>query len=370
MTEPSPFPPPRRDLCGAMHVHRRLLNESMTYRARRAQIENRALQFESGRLSSARTDVITIPVVVHVVYNGAAENIGDQQIMSQLDVLNQDFRAANPDVSKVPDVWTSLVADTRLEFALATKDPLGNPTDGIVRVETAQSGFDTDDGVKASATGGSDPWPTDQYLNMWVCQLTGGLLGYAQFPGGPPQTDGVVVLHSAFGTTGTATPPFNGGRTATHEIGHWLDLFHIWGDDDGACSNDDRVADTPNQADANTGAPKFPHVTCNNGPNGDMFMNYMDYVDDAAMFMFTLGQRERIDACLEGARSSFVVASLQPSAAQPAAPAQPAKQPVPAGGVTHNGDVERLLHDSERLTREVLEDIHNMLGLVGHRPGG
>ncbi|TMR07379.1 zinc metalloprotease [Actinomadura soli] len=359
-----------------MHVHRRLLNESMTYRARRAQIENRALQFESGRRSSARTGVITIPVVVHVVYNAAEENIDDQQIMSQLDVLNQDFRAANPDVSKVPDVWTSLVADTEIEFGLATKDPLGGPTNGIIRVKTAQSAFDTDDGVKSSATGGSDPWPTDQYLNMWVCQLGGGLLGYAQFPGGPPQTDGVVILHRAFGTSGTAAAPYNGGRTATHEIGHWLDLFHIWGDDDGACSNDDRVADTPNQADANVGAPDFPHVTCNNGPNGDMFMNYMDYTDDAAMFMFTMGQRERIDACLEGARSSFTVASQQAPAAQPAAaaqpaqPAQPAKQPVPAGGVTHDGDVERLLHDSERLTREVLDDIHNMLGLVGHRPSG
>ncbi|MFI0405791.1 zinc metalloprotease [Actinomadura sp. 3N508] len=366
MTEPSPFPAPRRDLCGAMHVHRRLLNESMTYRARRAQIEDRALQFEIGRLSSARHEVITIPVVVHVVYHDAEENIDDQQIMSQLDVLNQDFRGTNPDVSKVPDVWTSLVSDVQIEFALAATDPLGKPSNGIVRVETRRTEFGTDDAVKATATGGSDPWPTDRYLNMWVCKLGGGLLGYAQFPGGPPQTDGVVVLHAAFGTTGTAASPFDGGRTATHEIGHWLDLFHIWGDDDGACSNDDRVADTPNQADANVGKPTFPHVTCNNGPNGDMFMNYMDYVDDAAMFMFTKGQRERIDACLEGPRAPFTVASQT----RRAPVAAPAKQPVPAGGVMHDGDVERLLHDSERLTKEVLEDIHNMLGLVGHRPSG
>ncbi|TMR32408.1 zinc metalloprotease [Actinomadura geliboluensis] len=357
------FPAPRRDLCGAMHVHRRLLNESMTYRAQRARIESRALQYETGRRSSVRRGVVTLPVVVHVVHNTPEQNIDDAQIHSQIDVLNRDFRAANPDVSRVPEVWRTLIADNEVEFALATVDPLGDPTDGIIRAATDRTSFDVDDGVKAAATGGSDPWPTDQYLNVWVCQLGGGLLGYAQFPGGPPPTDGVVILHTAFGTTGTATAPYDGGRTATHEIGHWLDLFHIWGDDDGACSNDDRVADTPNQADSNVGKPAFPHVTCNNGPNGDMFMNYMDYVDDDSMFMFTQGQRERINACLEGARASFLVARQAAPAKQPAAAVAPAQ--AQAG----DGDVERLLHDSERLTKEVLADIQNMLGLVGHETG-
>ena len=114
-----------------------------------------------------------------------------------------------------------------------------------------------------------------------------------------------MILHSAFGNTGTATAPFNLGRTATHEIGHWLNLRHIWGDDGTGCSGSDFVADTPNAAGPNFGTPTFPHVTCNNGPNGDLFMNYMDYTDDAAMFMFTAGQVDRMQAALDGPRSSI-----------------------------------------------------------------
>jgi hypothetical protein len=142
---------------------------------------------------------------------------------------------------------------------------------------------------------------------MWVCQLSSNLLGYAQFPGGPAQTDGVVILHSAFGTTGTAAAPFDRGRTATHEIGHWLNLFHIWGDDGTGCNGTDEVDDTPNQADENTGCPGFPSPSCANDPNGDMFMNYMDYTDDACMFMFTAGQVTRMQAALDGPRSSIGV---------------------------------------------------------------
>ena len=124
---------------------------------------------------------------------------------------------------------------------------------------------------------------------------------------GPAATDGVVILQSAYGTTGTATAPFNLGRTATHEIGHWLNLRHIWGDDGTGCTGDDFVADTPNAGGPNFGTPTFPHVSCGNGPNGDLFMNYMDYVDDAAMFMFTQGQVLRMQAALDGPRSSIGV---------------------------------------------------------------
>jgi hypothetical protein len=140
---------------------------------------------------------------------------------------------------------------------------------------------------------------------MWACNLQ-PWLGYAQFPGGPAATDGVVITHTAFGTTGTAAAPFNLGRTATHEIGHWLDLFHIWGDDGTGCTGTDHVADTPNQGGSNYACPSFPHTSCGNAPNGDMFMNYMDYVDDRCMVMFTAGQVARIDATFEGPRSSLV----------------------------------------------------------------
>src|SRR5215210_1666168 len=156
-----------------------------------------------------------------------------------------------------------------------------------------------DDSAKSAETGGVDPWDPDRFANAWVCNLAGGLLGYAQFPGGPPEIDGVVILNTAFGATGTAARPYNGGQTATHEFGHYLNLYHIWHPDN-TCSDGDEVADTPNQAGPNFTAPAFPHVTCDNGPNGDMFMNYMDYVEDADMFMFTPQQAARMLATLQG----------------------------------------------------------------------
>jgi Pregnancy-associated plasma protein-A len=139
----------------------------------------------------------------------------------------------------------------------------------------------------------------------WVCTLSNNLLGYAQFPGGPASTDGVVILNTAFGTKGSAAKPFNLGRSATHEIGHFLNLRHIWGDTPD-CSGGDLVDDTPNAETPNFGKPTFPHVSCSNGPNGDMFMNYMDYSDDDSMFMFSPGQVSRMQATLDGPRKSLV----------------------------------------------------------------
>ena len=289
-----------------MAVHHRLLELDPSFRMRQAQIENAtAMRMSLGvRALRAAAAPITIPVVVHVVYKTAAENISVAQIKSQINVLNKDYRARNADKSKVPPVWKGLVSDVSTQFALASKDPKGKPTTGITRTKTTQTSFDTDDSVKFSATGGVNAWPTDKYLNIWVCTLANGILGYAQFPGGPKKTDGVVILNTAFGTSGTASPPFNLGRTATHEVGHWLNLRHIWADTED-CSGTDFIADTPNAAGPNYGKPKFPHVTCNNGPSGDMFVNYMDYVDDAAMFMFTTQQAVRMQAALSGPRKKI-----------------------------------------------------------------
>jgi hypothetical protein len=289
MSTPEIVETPTRRRCATENVHRRLLNENESYRRARDQIENLALDFAAGRRRSMRTRVVSIPVVFHVVHNTATQNISEAQIDSQITVLNQDFRGTNPDVAQVPAVWQGLVGDARLEFHRATVDPNGNTTNGVTRTQTAVAAFTDDDAVKFAAQGGADAWPSDRYLNVWVCQLAGGLLGYAQFPGGPAATDGVVILHTGFGTTGTAAAPFDRGRTATHEIGHWLNLFHIGGDDGTGCGGSDQVADTPNQAGQNFGCPSFPSITCNNGPNGDMFMNYMDYTDDACMFMLTKG---------------------------------------------------------------------------------
>ena len=298
----------KRRQCAAMQEYERLLEEQSSFRTN----QQRAEEFTARALTSGEADrvarkLITIPTVVHVLYKKPKENISKSQIQSQIAALNQEFRATNADTSKVPDAWKGLVADSKIKFKLATKDPDGERTDGIVRVQTDRTSFGSGDGVKRAGKGGSTAWPTDAYLNIWVCTLGGGLLGYAQFPGGPKATDGVVVLNSAFGTEGIATAPFDKGRTLTHEIGHWLNLRHIWGDTLD-CGGGDRVPDTPNCEGPNFGQPTFPVITCSNAPHGDMFMNYMDYVDDAAMFMFTAGQVSRMSACLAGPRKSFAAA--------------------------------------------------------------
>jgi hypothetical protein len=302
---------PTRRVCATDEVNERLLRTVDGYAEARSEIENRTGRVLAFGEAALRTGCTEIPVVVHVVYRNSTENISDAQIQSQIDVLNADFRASNPDRMSTPTVFQPLIADARITFRLATTDPSGNPTTGITRTQSSNTSFTSDtDNVKSTATGGADPWPADRYLNVWTCgnlrdSYGRSLLGYAQFPGGPTATDGVVILHSAFGTTGTASAPFNLGRTTTHEIGHWLNLRHIWGDDGTGCSGSDFVADTPNAAGPNYGAPTFPHVTCSNGPNGDLFMNYMDYVHDVAMFMFTAGQVARMQAALDGPRSSI-----------------------------------------------------------------
>ncbi|MGC4055902.1 MAG: zinc metalloprotease [Paludibaculum sp.] len=303
MPEEQIFHKPTIRTCGTAEVHQRLLQDP-AYQDRRIDIERHLARFLLFGLESARTGVTEIPVVVHVVASTADGNISDAQVKSQIDVLNQDYRATNPDISKVPSVWSNLTGDTRIQFALASSDPSGAPTSGITRTTARVASFGTNDDVKSAASGGADAWPSEKYLNIWVCQLGGGLLGYAQFPGGPAETDGVVILHSAFGTLGTVEAPFNLGRTTTHEVGHWLNLIHIWGDRLD-CSGTDDVADTPPAQRPNYGKPQFPHISCSNGPNGDMFVNYMDYVDDDAMVMFTLGQSARMAAALDGPRSSI-----------------------------------------------------------------
>jgi len=274
------------------------------FRERQNRIEQRIRRsIECGEAQRVTRQLTNIQVVVHVVYKTAQENISDAQVKTQIAALNRDYAAKNPDQASVPDPWKGLSSDPNIQFALATKDPAGKSTTGITRTQTTRDDFGTGDSVKSAAGGGHPAWPATKYLNLWVCNLSGGLLGYAQFPGGPAKTDGVVITYTALGTSGTAAGPFNLGRTATHEIGHWLNLHHIWGDRND-CGGTDYVTDTPNAQLPNYGKPKFPHISCNNGPNGDMFMNYMDYVDDAAMVMFTAGQVARMNATLAGPRKA------------------------------------------------------------------
>jgi hypothetical protein len=278
--------------CGSMELLEQQIQQDPTRLERLNSLEKftEAYQHEHGAKA-----LTTIPVVFHIVYNGSAQNISQAQINSQIQVLNDDFRRLNADAD---NVW-SQAADSEVEFCLATVAPSGNATDGVIRTSTTRTSFGTNDLVKSSGTGGSNAWPAADYMNVWVCNIGGGILGYAQFPGGPASTDGVVCDYRYFGTIGTATAPFDLGRTMTHEVGHYLNLRHIWGD--GNCNVDDFVSDTPNASGSNGGC-QIGSASCN---STDMVQNYMDYSDDACMNLFTAGQASRMQASLASSRSSL-----------------------------------------------------------------
>ncbi|MEO8148659.1 MAG: M43 family zinc metalloprotease [Bacteroidia bacterium] len=273
-------------------------------------IEEGDKKYVPAKVLGSSDSIFTIPVVVHVVYHTNSENIQDQQIESQIDVLNEDYSGTNLDIVNVPDPFKNIKAgDVGLRFCLATLDADNQPTKGVIRTYTDNIQFDFADDVKSTAAGGDDAWPASKYLNIWVCNLAGSLLGYAQYPGGgPDSTDGVVIFYKAVGRNGTAVKPYNKGRTLTHEVGHWLNLLHVWGDDGGDCTGTDHVGDTPNQAGEHYNCPSYPSISCNNGPaGGDMFMNYLDYTDDSCMCLFTVGQRNRMRNALDNFRDSIKI---------------------------------------------------------------
>jgi len=272
--------------CGSYEVLQEQLRADPSLKQRMDQIEAFTTRMiQSGRVTKVGT--IEIPVVVHVVYNNSQQNINDLQIQSEIDVLNEDYNSSNKDIHNTPSLFSTVTSSGfGVHFTLVQTK----------RVQTKLKSFPPNDAVKSTQKGGDDVIDPATKLNIWVCNLGQNLLGYAQFPGGPPSTDGVVILYSAFGSrskypSGSYISKYDLGRTATHEIGHWMNLRHIWGDDGGSCSGTDYVDDTPNQASENYGCPSFPHVSCSN--SGDMSMNYMDYTDDACMYMFSKGQGQR-----------------------------------------------------------------------------
>lgn len=259
--------------------------------------------------------IITIPVVFHVLYNNDVNtNISDAQIYSQIKILNDDYSRLNSDTFKTPDIFKGVAASAGIQFCVAHQDPDGNWTNGITRTQTTKTQFDADiNDAKYDSKGGKDAWNTSLYLNLWIVpeiisQGFSGVLGYAQFPVGAAATDGVVVGYNYIGNTGAAEYPFNKGRTLTHEIGHYLNLYHIWGDDGYSCTGSDYIQDTPNQASENYGCPTHPSATCSN--NGDMFQNYMDYTNDACMNLFTTGQVERMRAAINTSRASLITSGM------------------------------------------------------------
>lgn len=276
--------------CASHEVLEQQLRENPELAAKMQEIERFTQNaITNGRLVNGK---IEIPVVVNVLYRTAAENISLTQIQSQIDVLNKDFNALNSDFNQVPTTFSGVKANVGISFVL----------DAVYRKSTTKTSWGTRDAMKKSTQGGINPTSPTTKLNLWVCTIGGGILGYAQFPGGSSATDGVVIDSKYFGTTGTATAPFNKGRTATHEVGHWMNLRHIWGD---ATCGSDLVSDTPTHNAANYGMPVFPHYSTCTGTPIEMTMNYMDYTDDAGMYMFSNGQKSRMLAIFASGGSRF-----------------------------------------------------------------
>ncbi len=248
-------------------------------------------------------DILTIPVVFHIVHRISTQDIDNERIFEQIDVLNKDYSGENTDIGSVPSDFTEFVGASRIRFELASFDPDGIPTDGINRFETDSITFSiSDDGIKHSNMGGVDAWNSSEYLNIWVGKIDNNILGYAT----PPNTasaaeDGVVLGYKYVGLSSNFS--YNLGRTATHEVGHYLGLSHIWGPYGPSCVLDDGISDTPMQYDAHYVNPGHPSLSCS---SADMFMNYMDYVEDEDMFFFTEGQVANMETALENFRSGLL----------------------------------------------------------------
>jgi hypothetical protein len=361
------------EICGTdLYHHINIETIGERYKKNRSEDERYVLDFVSSNLISEDSQgVMTIPVVFHVVYNKEIENISDEQIYRQLEILNRDFRRLNSDITGVPAIWNQVAADTRIEFKLARKDPLGRSTSGITRTRTTIEKFLLEieernriQKIKFTSEGGKDAWDTTRYLNIWICDIGISirgvhdpnriLNGYAQFPRAPLATDGVVLFHWVVGDIGTAisseSPVRNSrgkGRTAVHEIGHYLDCYHTWGDEgmfEDPCSRTDNVMDTPNQRGPNRGKPEFPshNESCDDtGDSGTMFMNYMDYTDDDKRIMFTLGQMARMHATLVGPRASLLQSD-----------------------VLRSPEEESLMTDTMRLPEMVYDGVNKIVNVV------
>jgi hypothetical protein len=278
--------------CASQEVLEAQLKADPTLAIRMNQIE----AFTNNQLLTKRlvNGKIEIPVVVNVLYRTTAENISATQIQSQIDVLNKDFNALNSDYNSVPALFAGVKANVGITFVL----------DQVIRKSTTKTSWGTNDAMKKVAQGGLAPTSPTTKLNLWSCTIGNNILGYAQFPGGAAATDGVVIDPRYFGLSGTANAPFNLGRTGTHEVGHWLNLRHIWGD---ATCGSDLVADTPTHNEENYGNPAYPHYSTCSGTPVEMTMNYMDYTNDNAMYMFSNGQKSRIAAIFVtgGPRAAF-----------------------------------------------------------------
>ena len=292
--------------CATFNYEQQQFNSDPSLRMKMDAIESFTKQHKSTTQQLSRAEgtfVITIPVVVHILYHESSENISDQQILNQIAILNRCFRRNNADSVNTPQYFKPLAADCEIEFKLATSDPRKRNTNGIIRKYSPIVWWSADDKMKFSSEMGDDAWDPKNYLNIWVCNLD-QVAGYSSIMGGPANIDGVVLGYNVIGATG-GSGGFNMGKTGVHEVGHWLNLKHLWGDTD---CGDDLVDDTPKQSTYTVGCPSAIRISCGNGPNGNMYMNYMDFTEDGCMNMFTYGQKARMRALFApgGLRNSIL----------------------------------------------------------------
>jgi hypothetical protein len=279
-------------------------NRRDRFNADQALLNRLTSQAEKHRL--LRTEaVVTIPVVFHILLPNPLL-VTDAQVLAQLDTLNKAFGGTSGDSVRIPGYFKPFYGKSSIQFCLAQRSPDGEETTGIIRKTVARATFEPDDAMKHASSGGSDSWNTDAYLNVWICALTGGVLGYATFPNdGQPAEQGVVIDYRSL--PGGSTANYNNGKTLVHETGHYFNLSHIWGDDDGLCTGTDNVEDTPNQGNSSSGcATGIRTDNCTASGNGIMYQNYMDYSYDRCLVMFTPGQVARMETALNLYRSSLL----------------------------------------------------------------
>lgn len=300
-----------QEKCGAMQRLEIKFQNSPAFKKRfeqKREAFNSAVKSGYFKLLKSRSrlqSVATIPVVFHIVLKNP-DAVTDEQIRQQLDVLNKDFAGMNADSTNIPSYFKSLYGKSNIQFCLAQRTPTGDNTNGIERIVTTKNSFGTNDGVKYASSGGANIWDDDKYLNVWICVLSNSVLGYATFPeDSSADAEGVVIDYRSL--PGGAYAVYNGGKTLTHETGHYFNLYHIWGDDKGACTGTDYIDDTPNQADASSGCYSGVRTdNCTTNGNGIMYQNYMDYSNDDCLVLFTTQQVERMEDAVLAYRSSLL----------------------------------------------------------------